>query len=63
VSFRIVWRPEPFDVMGRIISGHPEHRGLLAAALRELSRTLGANPAEAGESRVTAGSSSSTQSR
>lgn len=51
MTYRVVWRSEPFDTMGSIIRGYPEYRELLAGALRALSEALGTHPGDVGESR------------
>jgi hypothetical protein len=51
MSFRIVWRPEPFDNMAHIIRQHPDYKELFAEALRSLSATLSSDPNGVGESR------------
>jgi hypothetical protein len=48
----MTWKPAAFDRMDAIVRGHPAHTVLLAALLRDISATLGADPGNTGESRV-----------
>jgi hypothetical protein len=47
---RLVWRPPAFDRMSEIVRSAPDRKAEFAAALRELSAVLTADPS-AGESR------------
>ncbi|MBA4062906.1 MAG: hypothetical protein C0501_04205 [Isosphaera sp.] len=51
MTWHVAWHDTAFDQMARIVRNHPDHKDELAAALRDLTAALRADPEGAGESR------------